>query len=364
MFDISQYRELAPCLFEDNIRKSMKTLISDLPEFGRFLSGVDGSRILADYMKVGSWVDFHRIALFEDLVPGLLESSSDGFEVEGIDNVESGKSYLFISNHRDTVLDCTLLGYALLNAGKNHVQPVLGSNLTDIGMIEPYLVLCGGVVVNRNLEMRELYKQSMLLSHYISDAISSGYSSVWIAGGAGRSKDGVDNVKSSVLKMIMLGKDRSETLSDYLGRIRIVPVSISYEYDPSDVIKAYATANEHGNYVKTKKEDLFSILKSLRQNKGRICISLSKPVEPDFDDVEVLAKSIQDTIISNYKLFPINYYAYDKVNGSAEYADKYDSDSMSGFFDKTRHLSEKVRMCHLNYYANPVLSARNLKKGS
>ena len=356
MFDATPYKNLVPCLFENKIKESMEVLKRDLPDFLRFFPNLSYETLLSDYDKVRSWIDFHKIVLFNDLVPELLRTSSDELSVEGVENIGSDKPCLFVSNHRDTILDCIMLGYALLSNGKSVVQPVLGSNLTDISEVEPYLTVCGGIVINRNLEMRELYTQSVLLSRYMTDSISSGYSSVWIAGSAGRSKDGIDSVKPSVMKMIMLSKQKGETINDFLSRIRIVPVSISYEFDPSDILKAYATANESGKYVKSKKEDYFSILKSLKENKGRISISFSKPVKPEFDDADSLAESICKSIIAGYKLYPINYYAYDKINGTQEHASEYDAKKCDVFFDKAKHLSVKVRNCLLRYYGNPVFS--------
>ena len=213
--------------------------------------------------------------------------------------------------------------------------------------------------------MRKLFEQSLLLSRYIAKAIGEGYASVWIAGGAGRSKNGHDEIKAAVIKMIALSKDRSESFASFMTKLNIVPVSISYEFDPSDVLKTYewTKASEGADYKKGKREDFFSILKSLRKQKGRINITFCDPIELEPEaDADGFAKKLERGIRQNYRLYDVNYFAYDQLHGTNLYADKYDKKSLLKFFFRCNHMSLRFRENILAYYANPVVDKLEIEK--
>lgn len=305
----------------------------------------------------------------------VLEKSSDGLTTSGFEKLEKGESYLFISNHRDILLDTTLLNVSLFEHGLVMTASAIGDNLVKKDFLNTLAKLNRNFLVQRGLTPREMLQSSKTLSEYIGHLLQHENRSVWIAQREGRTKDGNDATNSGVLKMLGMGSDEAN-LMDYFKKIKVVPVSISYEYDPTDVLKIPQLMAEANNevYIKEKNEDFMTLLSGVMGPKKRIHIHIGDVLNTEIDtiknefdnsnkQIQALAQVIDDSILKNYKLWPTNYIAYDILNKSKEYAHLYTENEKSLF---ERRLEMRIDADNpvalqglLDMYANPVVN--NLK---
>ena len=305
-------------------------------------------------------------------VQNVLSKSSEGLTTSGFEKLEPNTSYLFISNHRDIILDTSLLNVALFDHGLVMTASAIGDNLVKKSFLKTLSKLNRNFLVQRGLSPRELLESSKLMSEYIGQLLLRENRSVWIAQREGRTKDGNDATHSGVLKMLAMGSDESN-LMDYFKKIKIVPVSISYEYDPTDALKMpqlIAEANDE-IYIKEKNEDFVTLLSGIIGQKKRIHIHVGDildkeldKIAKDFDNtnkqVQALAQTIDDSILQSYKLWPNNYIAYDLLNKSTTYSHFYTENEKSLF---ERRLEMKIDQNNplmvesfLAMYANPVVN--------
>ncbi len=305
-------------------------------------------------------------------VRNVLAKSSEGLTTSGFEKLQPNTSYLFISNHRDIILDTSLLNVALFDHGLVMTASAIGDNLVKKSFLKILSKLNRNFLVQRGLPPRELLESSKLMSEYIGQLLLRENRSVWIAQREGRTKDGNDATHSGVLKMLAMGSDESN-LMDYFKKIKIVPVSISYEYDPTDALKMpqlIAEANDE-IYIKEKNEDFITLLSGIIGQKKRIHIHVGDildkeldKIAKDFDNtnkqVQALAQTIDDSILQSYKLWPTNYIAYDLLNKSTTYSHFYTENEKSLF---ERRLEMKLDESYkqmvesfLAMYANPVVN--------
>ena len=265
----------------------------------------------------------------------VLEKTSEGLSTSGFENLEPETSYLFISNHRDIILDTSLLNASLFDYGLVMTASAIGDNLVRKQFLHTLSRLNRNFLVQRGLPPRELLQSSKLMSEYIRHLLSRENRSVWIAQREGRTKDGNDATQQGVLKMLAMGSD-SDNLMEYFKKVRIVPVSISYEYDPTDALKMPQLLAEARQeiYVKERNEDFVTLMSGIMGQKKRIHIHVSKVLDKEIDQIasgqdntnkqiQALAQVIDDAIITGYKLWPTNFIAYDLLNGTGQYADSY-----------------------------------------
>lgn len=302
----------------------------------------------------------------------VLEKSSEGLTTSGFEKLEKNTSYLFISNHRDILLDTTLLNVCLFEHGLVMTASAIGDNLVKKAFLATLAKLNRNFLVLRGLTPREMLQSSKLLSEYICQLLQRENRSVWIAQREGRTKDGNDETNPGVLKMIGMASDE-ENLMDYFKKLKIVPVSISYEYDPTDVLKMPQLMAEANNevYVKDKNEDFMTILSGIMGTKKRIHISVGDVLDTEIDQiaaendnvnkqVQALAQVIDDTILKNYQLWPTNFIAYDILNETTRFSHLYKENEKSLF---ERRLEMRIgsdnpvtRQGFLAMYANPVVN--------
>lgn len=302
----------------------------------------------------------------------VLERSSDGLTTSGFEKLEKDTSYLFISNHRDIILDTSLINASLYNHDLVMTASAIGDNLVKKNFLLMLAKLNRNFLVKRGLPPRELLQSSKLLSEYISHLLQNENRSVWIAQREGRTKDGNDATHQGVLKMLAMGSDE-DNLMKYFRKIRIVPVSISYEYDPTDALKMpqlMAEANQE-IYIKEKNEDFVTLLSGIMGQKKRIHIHVGdvlgdelKTIESEFDNtnkqIQALAQVIDDSILSSYKLWPTNYIAYDILHKTNKYSDKY-TDNEKSLFERRLEIridenNPVALQGFLAMYANPVVN--------
>ncbi|MFV8342856.1 1-acyl-sn-glycerol-3-phosphate acyltransferase [Flavobacterium sp. XS2P39] len=321
--------------------------------------------------KTHSIRDFQCNFIYQS-VQKVLEKSSEGLTTSGFEKLEPNTSYLFISNHRDILLDTTLLNASLFEHGLVMTASAIGDNLVKKSFLKTLAKLNRNFLVQRGLTPREMLQSSKLLSEYIGHLLLHENRSVWIAQREGRTKDGNDATNPGVLKMLGMASDE-KNLMDYFKKVKIIPVSISYEYDPTDALKMPQLMAEANNevYIKEKNEDFMTILSGALGQKKRIHIHVGKVLDTEIDAIIVesdtsnkqivaLAQVIDDAILSNYHLWPTNYIAYDIVNKTNIYSHLYTENEKSLF---ERRL--EMRIDHDNpialegflaMYANPVVN--------
>lgn len=315
-----------------------------------------------------------------DLLRTVINKSSSGLSCSGIENLDKKKPYLFISNHRDIVLDAALLNFLIFEKGMNTTLIAIGNNLMLYNWIEHAVKLNRAFIIKRNLPPRELMEASMKVSHFIRKSILEDNLSVWIAQREGRTKDGNDKTQVSVIKM--LNMSNTKTLTEGYRELNIVPVSISYEIEPCGLAKIKELIKkEHYGQKKTSKDDLKSMSMGMFNPKGRIRFSFGKPIEIDFDEAnskskeqqnkiaQEIAEKIDHQIYSNYKLWPNNYIAYDLLMQEHRFKSKY-THSEAKKFD----IMVEQAMVNIDYpitdiqerflrlYANPVINKLKTNK--
>lgn len=303
-------------------------------------------------------------------VQKVLERSSDGLTTSGFEKLEKNTSYLFISNHRDIILDTSLLNVALYQHGLVMTASAIGDNLVKKDFLLKLSKLNRNFLVQRGLPPRELLQSSKLMSEYIGQLLLKENRSVWIAQREGRTKDGNDATHQGVLKMLGMGSDEQNVM-DYFKKIKIVPVSISYEYDPTDALKMPQLMAEANNevYIKEKNEDFITLLSGIMGQKKRIHMHVGDILQTEIDQIkqqednsnrqiQALAQVIDDSILSSYKLWPTNFIAYDLMHNTNQYRHLYTEEEKSLF---ERRLEMKIDANNpkmvdsfLAMYANPV----------
>ena len=307
-----------------------------------------------------------------DMLRMIINKTSDGLTSTGIEKLDKKKPYLFISNHRDIVLDAALLNYLIFEKGMNTTQVAIGNNLLLYNWIEYAVKLNRAFVIKRNLAARELMESSIKVSHYIRKSITEDNLSVWIAQREGRTKDGLDKTQVSVLKMLNMSNEKG--FAEGFNELNIVPVSISYEIEPCGLAKMKELIKkQHYGQMKTSKDDLKSMSMGMFNPKGRMRFSFGEPIKLDHTETKPkeklnkmaqdLAEKIDHQIYSNFKLWPNNYVAYDLLTQDDRFRHKYTDEEKKHF-----ELMLEQAMIFIDFpitditerflkiYANPVIN--------
>ena len=302
----------------------------------------------------------------------ILEKSSEGLTTSGFEKLEPNTPYLFISNHRDIILDTSLLNVSLFDHGLVMTSSAIGDNLVQKEFLLKLSRLNRNFLVQRGLSPRELLQSSKLMAEYMYHLLSKENRSVWIAQREGRTKDGNDATHQGVLKMIAMASDEQNCM-DFFKKIKIVPVSISYEYDPTDALKMpqlLAISNDE-EYIKEKNEDFITLLSGIIGQKKRIHIHVGDVLENEYEKIKIendnnnkqiqaLAQVIDDSILKSYKLWPTNFIAYDILNTTSRFSHLYD-DKERQLFERRLEMridaeNETMKAGFLAMYANPVVN--------
>jgi 1-acyl-sn-glycerol-3-phosphate acyltransferase len=277
---------------------------------GPLVRAVIGWRIRGYLRPVRSVAQFQQ--LLARAFAWLVEETTDGFTYSGTEALDPAVRYLFVSNHRDIALDSAFLNYALHLAGHTTTRIAFGDNLLATGYAADIMRLNKGFVVNRSAKVGKAAFAAMLeTSQFIRHSIESG-ESVWIAQREGRAKDGCDRTDAAIIKMFALAyRKEVDDLSEVVARLGIVPVAISYEYDPCDAAKAkeLAVKAAGGTYEKAPGEDLRSVTTGVLGHKGRVHLHFGAPLSGTFADAEAVAAEIDRQIVAGYRLFPSHLWA-------------------------------------------------------
>lgn len=301
----------------------------------------------------------------------IIARSITEFTCSGIERLDPHQSYLYVSNHRDIMLDSSLMQLYLVNKGFETTEITFGANL----MTHPVVIDVGKSnkmfkVERPSSNIRDFYKSSLHLSEYIRHVINEKKQSVWIAQRNGRTKDGIDATDQGIIKMFCLSEPRDKIKA--IADLHIVPVSVSYEWESCDILKTLELyQSQFMKYVKKPGEDLNSILTGILQPKGRVHLELCEPISiPELmafeGDTNVeyhksVAQLIDRRINTAYRLFPNNYIAHDLLFGNTRYQQMYSDEQYQAFLSHMAELDqyesfdlERLREIYLGIYANPV----------
>mgnify|MGYP002853871511 CR=1 FL=1 len=301
----------------------------------------------------------------------IIAQSITEFSCSGIERLRPDESYLYVSNHRDIMLDSSLLQYYLVTQGFDTTEITFGVNL----MMNQLLIDIGKSNKMFRVErpggsIKEFYQASMHLSEYIRHTITEKHQSVWIAQRNGRTKDGVDATDQGIVKMFCMSEPKDKIKA--LGDLHIVPVAVSYEWETCDILKALELyQGQFAKYVKKPGEDLNSILTGILQHKGRVHFELCEPITEEelalYDDLtsneyhKAVAQLIDSRIRPAYRLYPNNYIAHDLRYGSTRFSGFYTQEERDAFVSRLGRLDrydtcdlDQLRDIFLGIYANPV----------
>ncbi len=328
-----------------------------LPSLSRTLASIAIRREVRDVTSVH---DFQmRLASY---MQRMIRTSTDDFRVEGLDALDPDTAYLFIGNHRDISLDPAFVNYALYLAGRDTVRIAIGDNLLKKPYVTDLMRLNKSFIVPRSARgKRAMLAAYQKLSGYIRHSILEDNHSIWMAQREGRAKDGIDRTDPAILKMMTMarrGLERDVSIGEAIHELRLVPVSISYEYDPCDIQKARElhALNTSGNYAKSQFEDIQSIVTGITGAKGRVKLCFGTPLGADFTSADDVAAEIDRQVLSGYHLFPTHYLALEALGDAPELLDLSDVSTADRvrFRSRLQEVPDELRERWLTQYANPV----------
>lgn len=337
---------------------------SNFPQAMRFIYANADIEGLRHHLCSIRTVREFQASLMNDAIRRIIRSTTDGFTHSGLNHLRRGEAYLFISNHRDITLDAFLLQHLLLEHRGDTSYIVFGQNLLSEPAIEDLFRSNKLIRMERGGTPRAFYDSLHHLSEYLNHLVVEERQSVWIAQKNGRAKDGVDSTAPAMLKMLCLGREDAplQTLTD----LHIVPVSISYEWDPCDIMKANELLlSRQGTYTKAKDEDLKSVVTGIIGPKGKVHLAIGTPLgrrelEPPtgVDIAEHVADILDKRIQSNYHLMPTNYVAYSLLTGKEQHG-RYTEQTRTQFLQRIDALPlPELRQIIIETYAAPVLAQR------
>ena len=360
---------------DKEIKEKLALLIND-PVFDEVLAYIFKERQKVDSVKAQlsmiNTIEQLQSTFICELIIRILNNTSGGLTSSGLDNLDKKKAYLFISNHRDIILDAALLNFLIFKNGMTTTRIAIGNNLLLYKWIENVVRLNRSFIIKRNLAPRDLLEASRKVSHFIRHSITKENISVWIAQKEGRTKDGFDKTQVSVLKMLNMSNEKDLTTG--FNELNIVPVSISYEIEPCGMakIKELIKKEQYG-LAKTNKDDLKSMSMGLFRPKGRIHFSFGHPLEMTYEDIRSkehennhlknIAKLIDNQLYANFKLWPGNFVAYDLLYQETRFCNNYSEAEKKQFEQmmeqelKNSGLPKKdIQQRFLEIYANPVIN--------
>lgn len=345
--DIAPYED---SLFESKIRSLVKEP-GFLHAVGFTMPKEDVPVLIDELLKITNTHEFQK----EIMIPFLeviAKTTTSGISLGGIKYLNPNISYTYITNHRDIVLDASFLNLALSRRGIPTTEVAIGNNLLVFDWIEDLVRLNKSFIVKRNTGVREALSAAKQLSAYIHHTILEKRESVWIAQREGRAKDSSDHTQESLVKMLALEGEGS--FIDRIKEINLMPVSISYEFDPNDYLKAreFLLKNRDPEYKKSQRDDLFSMETGLLQFKGKVHFQLTPRINSRLDQIgetkdrnraaKWIGHIIDQAIHRSYEIFDINYIAYDLLHNSNRFAAHYTEEKRREVIDYFNAQLDKV----------------------
>ncbi|MFT5575712.1 MAG: hypothetical protein ACI89D_001231 [Bermanella sp.] len=253
----------------------------------------------------------------------MIETTTASFTVSGLENIDLGKPWLLISNHRDIALDPAFVNYAIYRNGGDTVRIAIGDNLLAKPFAADLMRLNKSFIVKRSATApRQMLAAFKNLSAYIRHSLNDERATVWLAQREGRAKDGIDSTEPAIIKMLCMSlRKGEEDFGEFIQGLGIVPVAISYEWDPCDAAKAreLSLRETQGSYLKAEFEDLQSIGMGISGQKGRVHVHFGEPLTADFTSPIEVAAAVDAQIIEQYRLQPSNIWAYKQQCGNDDW---------------------------------------------
>jgi hypothetical protein len=379
MIDLTEFEGISP--YNDEETSEALGKLADHPAVAMVsqkLFPSESPDFLKNILKQIKTVDQFQEVVMAKFVRWAIDNTAHNFSYVGISNIDPKKSNLFLSNHRDIILDPAITQLVLYLNGLPMTEIAVGDNLISSKEVE-YLIRSNRMIkVIRGVSARELYLSSQLLSKYIRLNITNNRRSIWLAQRQGRTKDGYDMTEQGLLKML----DMSGTadFQQNFEELNIIPMSISYEIEPCDILKAREIViSRTQKYVKAPGEDWNSIMVGIMQQKGNIHLHIGEPLTSEEiaaaaqcdknDRYQLIRAAVDKRVIEGYKLWPNNYLAYDILHATDKYAENYTAEDKAKFLAYMEHQlgtvepeinRDELKEVFLGIYANPVRSKEEL----
>lgn len=377
MFDeIRAYsdQELLPALERLWGDPEFKTAVTAVP----FIDSIETLRLAS--LQCTSVKQLHK-NIIHKLLTLLADKTCASLQGEGFKKISPDESYIYMSNHRDIVLDSSFLNVLLLNNGLDSCETGIGDNLLIRPWITDFVRANKSFVVKRNLSVREQLLATAELSAYIRHTLQEKKQSIWLAQREGRAKDSDDRTQKSILKMLIFGEKGN--ILENIASMHLIPLSISYEFDPCDYLKAkeMQLKRDQPDYKKSRQDDLLSMQTGIMGYKGRVFYSAGTCISdeiikmdaamPKKDLIEKIAGLMDVRIHANYRLYPNNYIAADLLDEADTFVRSYSRNERERFSDYLQQQLNKIelpdkdepflRKKMLEMYANPLKNKHKAK---
>ena len=379
MLDLSEFESISPYTDEEAAEALSK--LADYPAVGiasQHFFPEESPDFLKNILKQIKTVDQFQEIVMSKFVRWVLDHTAKNFSYDGISNIDPEKAFLALSNHRDIILDPAITQIILYDNRMPLTEIAVGDNLITNKAIE-YLIRSNRMIkVIRGVSARELYLSSQMLSKYIRLNITHNRRSIWLAQRQGRTKNGYDMTEQGLLKMLDMSGQGD--FQQNFEELNIIPMSISYEFEPCDILKAREIViSRTQKYVKAEGEDLNSIMVGIMQQKGNIHLNIGTPLTSEEiaeaakcdknDRYQLIRHAVDVRVIDGYKLWKNNYVAFDILNNTDKYSSEYQTEDKEKFVAYMEHQlgtvepelnRDELREVFLGIYANPVLAKERL----
>lgn len=378
---MSEFDDIRP--YNDSEVRPVIDRILDNPELIRAVTKLKFPRLgqvvpwllhpLVKYVLKGQLANVTSVSDLQRLVANYMQAMVkqrvSSLTATGIDKLEPGKAYIFVSNHRDIAMDPAFVNLVLHEKGFDTVRIAIGDNLLTKDYVSDLMRLNKSFIVKRSATSpREKLKAAKHLSAFIYHSITAENSHIWIAQREGRAKDGRDKTNTAIISMLTLNRPKTEDFSDYIRELNIVPVAISYEWDPCDAAKVHELYSHktHGAYEKGEHEDIASIAAGIAGEKGHVHVAFGDVLTGHYDDAEAVAAEVDRQVWSNYALHPSNFIAYRMQHGTMPDVSMGYPSQLAGSADMRKEevlfqqrlatIAQDEQSIFLDMYANPVVS--------
>ena len=370
-YDADVPEKLWPLVDEPAIEPFIKAVMPDL-DMDMFRKQIKSMHTIREFQH----------GVVAKAVMAIASQTTDRLELKGTDNLKPGHASLFITNHRDIVLDSAFLNTLLAVNGYETAEIAIGDNLFAYPWIKDLVRLNRSFVVMRNVPVRQMLEVSKRLSAYIHHTITEKNVSVWIAQREGRSKDSSDQTQASVIKMLAMG-GASRDIIQNIRQLNFQPVALSYEFDPCDYLKAqeFQLKRDNPEWKKSKQDDVLSMVTGIKGYKGRVVLTVCPEVNATFDtypwiadrnaQVNCVCETVDNALHAHMQLFPINYIAYNLRFETDKYADRYTKEEEQRALTYLNGQLAKIQIPDrdeaflwerlLTMYSNPVLNYEKVK---
>lgn len=353
----NKFDDIAP-LYDHEVEQAIRDILADpgLQHAVKYIiPDIDWDEFSTEMLKYKTKKQFQTEMIYP-VVTALGMRVSTSIRSENWDNIDRSVQHLYLSNHRDIVLDAGLFNILRHEQGLETTEIAIGDNLLIHPWIDKLVRLNKSFLVRRGLSIKERLVASKHMSEYIHYAINEKNESVWIAQREGRAKNSDDRTQDSLLKMLALYPDDKPFLES-LKELNLIPLSISYEYDPCDYLKAkeFQQKRDNPDFKKSQRDDLLNMEIGILGKKGNVMFRLGKCINPELEKItepdkrlqpELAARIIDKEIHSNYEIFPCNYIAYDLFYKENRFNDKYTKDQSDDF---KNYLDQQIKKIDLDY---------------